>query len=148
MGRKIEVRRAEYKVFYSFSTRWQDNDNFGRVNNVNYYSFFDSAVNSFLVNHCGLDIHRGEVIPQVVSSGCEYLSPLSFPDKIDIGIRVDQLGSSSVQYSVAIFKVKEPAASAFGHFVHVFVDRLSVKPEPIPGLIRDALAKLADDQKH
>lgn len=143
MASKIDVTREDYNVFYPITTRWMDNDVYGHVNNVTYYSYFDTAANTFLINHCGLDIHKGEIVGLVVSSGCEYLSPIAFPDKIDVGIRVDRLGNSSVQYGVGIFKDGEEQVCAFGHFVHVFVDRVTNKPVSIPEKMRKALLAIS-----
>jgi acyl-CoA thioester hydrolase len=143
MASKIDVTRDDYKVFYPITTRWMDNDIYGHVNNVTYYSYFDTAANTFLINHCGLDIHGGELVGFVVSSGCEYLAPIAFPDKINVGIRVDRLGNSSVQYGIGIFKEGSEQVCAFGHFVHVFVDRSSNKPVPIAGKMRKALQAIS-----
>lgn len=143
MASKIDVTREDYKVFYPISTRWMDNDVYGHVNNVTYYSYFDTAANTFLINHCGLDIHRGDIVGFVVSSGCEYLSPIAFPDKIDVGVRVDRLGNSSVQYGIGIFKDGIEDVCAFGHFVHVFVDRETNKPVSIPEKMRKALVAIS-----
>lgn len=143
MASKIDVTREDYKVFYPISTRWMDNDVYGHVNNVTYYSYFDTAANTFLINHCGLDIHKGNIIGFVVSSGCEYLAPIAFPDKIDVGVRVDRLGNSSVQYGIGIFKDGTEQVCAFGHFVHVFVDRISNKPVSIPEKMRKALKAIS-----
>ena len=143
MASKIDVTREDYKVFYPISTRWMDNDIYGHVNNVTYYSYFDTAANTFLINHCGLDIHGGSIVGFVVSSGCEYLAPIAFPDKIDVGVRVDRLGNSSVQYGIGIFKDGTEQVCAFGHFVHVFVDRISNKPVSIPEKMRKALKAIS-----
>ena len=154
MAKKVRVTRDEYKIFYSLATRWIDNDVYGHVNNVTYYSYFDTAANMFLINHCGLDIRHGNVIGFVVSSGCEYLAPVTFPDKIEVGLRVDHLGNSSVQYSIGIFKHAETNACAFGHFVHVFVERSNRRPVTIPDEMRSGLKKIlvedgsADVQTH
>jgi acyl-CoA thioester hydrolase len=143
MASKIDVTREDYNVFYPITTRWMDNDVYGHVNNVTYYSYFDTAANTFLINHCGLDINKGDIVGFVVSSGCEYLAPIAFPDKIDVGIRVDRLGNSSVQYGVGIFKDGAEQVCAFGHFVHVFVDRVSNKPVSIPEKMRKALEAIS-----
>jgi acyl-CoA thioester hydrolase len=143
MASKIDVIREDYKVFYPISTRWMDNDVYGHVNNVTYYSYFDTAANTFLINHCGLDIHNGDIVGFVVSSGCEYLAPIAFPDKIDVGVRVDRLGNSSVQYGIGVFKDDSEQACAFGHFVHVFVDSVSNKPVSIPENMRKALEAIS-----
>ncbi|MCP3908305.1 MAG: acyl-CoA thioesterase [Oceanicoccus sp.] len=142
MATKVNVTRNDYKVFYPITTRWMDNDIYGHVNNVTYYSYFDTAANNFLINHCGLDIHNSHIIGFVVSSGCEYLAPIAFPDKIEVGVRIDRLGNSSCQYGIGIFTEKEEQACAFGHFIHVFVDRVSNKPVEIPDDMRKNMKKI------
>ncbi len=134
--------RADYRHFQPLSTRWHDNDIYGHVNNVTYYSFFDSAVNSYLIEQGGLDIHAGGVVGFVVSSSCDYFASISFPERIEIGLRVGKLGNSSVQYELAVFKQDEEDACAAGRFVHVFVDRRSNRPIAIPDGLRTALSAL------
>lgn len=134
--------RADFRHFQSITTRWHDNDLYGHVNNVVYYSFFDSAVNRYLIEQGGLDIHNGEVVGFVVSSSCDYFASVAFPERIDVGLRVGKLGNSSVQYELAIFKEGDDEACAAGRFVHVFVDRASNRPAPIPERLRAALAEL------
>ena len=136
--KKIETRDNYYK-FNSITTRWSDNDVYGHVNNVVYYSYFDTAANNYLINEGGLDIETSPVIGFVVNSGCNYNSSIAYPDNIESGLRVDRLGNSSVQYGVAIFKEGEDHAAADGHFVHVFVDRETNKPVAIPDKMRAAL---------
>ncbi|AMZ73183.1 MULTISPECIES: acyl-CoA thioesterase [Pseudomonas] len=135
-------QRNEYRHLQAITTRWHDNDVYGHVNNVTYYSFFDSAVNTYLIEVGGLDIHDGEVVGFVVSSACDYFASIAFPDRIEIGLRVGKLGSSSVQYELAVFKVGEEEACAAGRFVHVFVDRASNRPVAIPDRLRGALELL------
>ena len=135
-------QRADYRHFQPIITRWHDNDVYGHVNNVTYYSFFDTAVNTYLIQVGGLDIHGGEVVGFVVSSACDYFASIAFPDLIEIGLRVGKLGNSSVQYELAVFKVGESEACAAGRFVHVFVDRASNQPVPIPAELRQALEYL------
>jgi len=135
-------QRADYRHFQSITTRWHDNDIYGHVNNVTYYSFFDSAVNGYLIERGGLDIHEGEVVGFVVSSACDYFASIAYPDLIEIGLRVGKLGNSSVQYELAVFKAGEDEACAAGRFVHVFVDRASNQPVPIPSGLREALTLL------
>lgn len=135
-------QRADYRHFQPITTRWHDNDIYGHVNNVTYYSFFDSAVNSYLIERGGLDIHDGEVVGFVVSSSCDYFASIAYPDLIEIGVRVGKLGNSSVQYELAVFKAGAEEACAAGRFVHVFVDRASNQPVPIPGGLREALGQL------
>lgn len=135
-------QRADYLHFQPIITRWHDNDVYGHVNNVTYYSFFDTAVNTYLIEQGGLDIHGGEVVGFVVSSACDYFASIAFPECIEIGLRVGKLGSSSVQYELAVFKAGEEEACAAGRFVHVFVDRGSNRPVAIAGLLREALQRL------
>ena len=136
-------QRADYLHFQPIITRWHDNDVYGHVNNVTYYSFFDTAVNTYLIEQGGLDIHEGEVVGFVVSSACDYFASIAFPDRIDIGLRVGKLGNSSVQYELAVFKAgEEDACAAAGRFVHVFVDRGTNQPVTIPGTLREALQRL------
>lgn len=134
--------RGDYPHFQPITTRWHDNDIYGHVNNVTYYSYFDSAVNAYLVEVGGLDIHNGEVVGFVVSSSCDYFASIAFPERIEIGLRVAKLGNSSVQYELAVFKQGEDQACAAGRFVHVFVERASNRPLPIPERLRTALAAL------
>ena len=134
--------RGDYRHFQPITTRWHDNDVYGHVNNVVYYSFFDSAVNTYLIECGGLDIHAGAVVGFVVSSSCDYFASITFPECIEIGLRVGKLGNSSVQYELAIFKHGEEQACAAGRFVHVFVDRDSNRPVSIPESLRAALARL------
>lgn len=134
--------RSDYAHFQPITTRWHDNDVYGHVNNVTYYSFFDSAVNTYLIEVGGLDIHNGEVVGFVVSSSCDYFASIAFPERIEIGLRVGKLGNSSVQYELAVFKVGEDEACAAGRFVHVFVDRQSNRPVSIPDGLRRALSDL------
>jgi acyl-CoA thioester hydrolase len=136
------VRRAEYRHFQPITTRWHDNDIYGHVNNVTYYSFFDSAVNSYLIEQGGLDIHDGSVVGFVVSSSCDYFASIAYPQVIEVGLRVGKLGNSSVQYELAVFKAGEDEACAAGRFVHVFVERQSNRPVTIPEVLRQALQRL------
>lgn len=135
-------QRADYRHFQPIQTRWHDNDVYGHVNNVTYYSFFDTAVNTYLIEQGGLDVHDSEVVGFVVSSACDYFASIAFPEQIEIGLRVGKLGSSSVQYELAVFKAGEGDACAAGRFVHVFVDRASNQPVPIPAVLRGALEAL------
>ena len=134
--------RAEYKVFYPISTRWSDNDIYGHVNNVIYYAYFDTVANRYLIEEGGLDISDGSTVGYVVSSGCEYHAPISYPEAIEAGLRVDRLGNSSVQYGIAIFREGEQVAAAHGYFVHVFVERAKNRSVPIPQNLRAALERL------
>ncbi|MRW87069.1 acyl-CoA thioesterase [Pseudoduganella sp. FT26W] len=120
-----------------------DNDIYGHVNNVVYYSYFDTAVNQFLIEAGVLDIHQGEVVGFVVDSGCSYFSPIAFPDVVHAGIRVAKLGNSSVRYEVALYRNDDALPAAAGHFVHVYVDRASNRAVPVPPAVRDVLNTLA-----
>lgn len=140
-----EHLRSDYVHFQPITTRWHDNDVYGHVNNVVYYSFFDSAVNTYLIEVGGLDIHDGAVVGFVVSSSCDYFASIAFPERIEVGLRVGKLGNSSVQYELAIFKQGEEQACAAGRFVHVFVDRASNRPVSIPPALREAMARLIRD---
>lgn len=135
-------RRADYRHFQPITTRWHDNDIYGHVNNVTYYSFFDSAVNTYLIEQGGLDIHEGSVVGFVVSSSCDYFASVAYPQAIEVGLRVGKLGNSSVQYELAVFKAGEEQACAAGRFVHVFVERESNRPAAIPDALRQALQRL------
>jgi acyl-CoA thioester hydrolase len=136
------VQRSEYLYFQPITTRWHDNDIYGHVNNVTYYSFFDSAVNTYLIEQGGLDIHDGSVVGFVVSSSCDYFASVAYPQAIEVGLRVGKLGNSSVQYELAVFKAGEHEACAAGRFVHVFVERQSNQPVAIPDALRQALQRL------
>ena len=126
--------RSAYKVFRPIGTRWSDNDVYGHVNNVVYYSWFDTAVNGYLIESGALDIHAGNVIGLVIETQCNYFSPLSFPEPVLAGIRVAHVGSSSVRYEVGLFSGGDSTAptAAKGHFIHVYVDRQTRRPAPLP----------------
>ena len=138
-----DVRRSEFRHFIDIVTRWWDNDVYGHVNNVAYYSFFDTAVNRFLIDNGALDIRSDLVIGYVAETGCAYFRPVSFPDALQVGLRVTRLGTSSVRYEVALFRAGEDAAAAAGHFVHVYVDRRTGRSAPIPELARRLLSTIA-----
>jgi acyl-CoA thioester hydrolase len=132
---------SDYPYVTTITTRWMDNDIYGHVNNVAYYSFFDSAANQFLIERGKLDIVAGPVIGLVVESHCNYHAPLAYPEVVRAGVRVDKLGNRAVTYGIAIFGADERAA-AHGHFVHVFVERATRTPTPIPSELRAALAAI------
>ena len=135
-------RSGDYRYFVPITTRWMDNDIYGHVNNVTYYSYFDTVANHFLIREGGLDIHTSPVIALVVESKCSYLAPVAYPDELRAALRVDRLGNRSVTYGVAIFGSDAEDAVAHGYFVHVFVDRQARTAVPIPAGIRSALATL------
>lgn len=134
--------RAAYRHFLAIPTRWMDNDVYGHVNNVVYYSYFDTVINEHLIRDGGLDIHDGRIVGYCVESQCKYHAPIAFPDIIEAGLRVGHLGNSSVRYEIALFHRGEDAPAATGHFVHVFVEREQNKPTAIPAAIRTCLEKL------
>jgi len=134
--------RSDYAHFLSIPTRWMDNDIYGHVNNVNYYSFFDTAVNRYLIDAGVLDIHNGSTVGFVVETQCQYFAPIAFPDTVHAGIRVAQLGNRSVRYEVGLFRNDDPTPAAAGHFVHVYVDRASNQPVTIPDNARAAMQAL------
>ncbi|MDI1270590.1 MAG: thioesterase family protein [Polaromonas sp.] len=139
--------RSAYKVFRPIGTRWSDNDVYGHVNNVVYYSWFDTAVNGYLIERGAIDIHAGAVIGLVIETQCNYFAPLSFPEPVLAGIRVAHVGSSSVRYEVGLFSGNPGAPSAEltaakGHFIHVYVDKQSRRPVPLPARLLTVLEKL------
>ena len=140
---EAEATRKDYGHWLRIPTRWMDNDVYGHVNNVVYYSYFDTVINAYLIEAGKLDIEHGPVIGLCVESQCRYFKPLAFPDRIDAGLRVGRLGSSSVRYEVGLFRAGDEAPAAAGHFVHVFVDRAGRRPTPILEPMRSALAALA-----
>ena len=134
--------RSHYPRFSRIDTRWSDNDVYGHVNNVVYYSYFDTVVNRWLIEAGALDIHGGSVIGLVVETQCHYFAPLAFPQTLDAGLCVAHLGRSSVRYEIGLFAQGDEHCAAAGHFVHVYVDRASRKPVPLPAAVRAALEPL------
>ena len=143
MSKATPHSRTAYRHFLAIPTRWMDNDVYRHVNNVVYYSYFDTAVNHYLIEQDVLDIERSPVIGLVVETACQYFAPIAFPDIVNVGLRVGKLGASSVRYEIGIFRNEEDSASAQGHFVHVYVERASNRPTPLPGDLRAALEKIA-----
>lgn len=143
-GREPPKERAHYPRFSTIETRWMDNDIYGHVNNVVYYSYFDTVINRHLIEEGGLDIHAGAVIGVCAESQCRYFEALSFPEIIDAGLRVARAGGSSVVYEIGLFRKGSPRAAAQGHFVHVFVDRATMRPVPIPERIRASFEPLSE----
>jgi len=134
--------RAAFPVLRPVPTRWSDNDHYGHVNNVMYYSFFDTAVNGWLIEATGVDIRELPAIGLVVATDCQFLAPLSFPDLVVAGLRLARLGGSSVGYQIGLFRGDAAEPAGFGNFTHVYVDRASRRPVPVPDVIRAALEKL------
>ncbi len=139
---QIETR-ARYPHFLVIPTRWMDNDVYGHVNNVVYYSYFDTVINEYLIRAGGLDIEGSPVVGVCAESTCRYHAPLAFPEPVEAGLRAGHLGRTSVGYEIGLFKEGEDEAAAQGHFVHVFVERAAMAPVPIPAAIRAALEKIA-----
>jgi acyl-CoA thioester hydrolase len=142
MTRPTPDSRDAYRHFQTIATRWADNDVYGHVNNVVYYSYFDTVVNQYLIEQRVLDIEKSKVIGLVVETQCEYFAPFTFPDVVHAGLRVAKLGNSSVRYEIGLFRNEEKTASAQGHFVHVYVNRASRRSTAVPGDMRAALEKL------
>jgi acyl-CoA thioester hydrolase len=135
-------KRSDFKHFHTITTRWMDNDAYGHVNNVVYYSWFDTVVNQFLITKDVLDIEHSKVIGLVIETQCNYFASVAFPDRVTAGLRVTKLGNSSVRYEVGIFREDEESAAAQGHFVHVYVDRESRRPASIPDGMRKLLQSI------
>ena len=140
--RRTPETRADYRHFVTIGTRWMDNDIYGHINNVQYYSYFDTAVNRYLIDRDLLDIHAGDVIGLVVETQCNFFSAAAFPADIEAGLRVAHLGRSSVRYELGLFVEGRDNAIAQGHFVHVYVDRGTNRPVDLPPGLRDALSRL------
>lgn len=141
MGQRTEPRtdpgrRADYAHFTEIATRWSDNDAYRHVNNVVYYGFFDTAVNRLLIEAGALDLEHSPAVGLVVETQCRYFAPISFPDRVTVGLRVARLGTSSLRYELAVFRSDEDRASAEGHFVHVYVDRATNRPVALPPAVR------------
>jgi acyl-CoA thioester hydrolase len=134
--------RAAYRAFRAIGTRWMDNDAYGHVNNVVYYSWFDTVVNAHLIENGVLDIQHGAVIGLVVETHCNYFSPIEFPQHVEAGLRVAHIGRSSVRYEVGLFAQGEPLTAAQGHFIHVYVDRATRKPTLLPDPLKAVLDAL------
>lgn len=142
VSRPAHILRREFAVLRPIATRWMDNDVYGHVNNVVYYSYFDTAVNGWLIEFTGQDIRRLPQIGLVVETSCRFITSISFPDELEIGLGLERLGTSSIVYRLGIFKAGESEAAAVGRFVHVYVDAVSRESVPIPEIIRDAIKSL------
>ena len=141
MTKPVLKTRDQFKFFLDIQTRWADNDIYGHVNNVTYYSYFDTAANALLIQKTGFDIHQSQSIGLVVDSACSFFQELSFPEIIQVGVAIGKIGNTSLRYELAIFKQGQEQASAQGHFVHVFVDRETRKAVPISESVREVLEK-------
>ncbi len=147
MALEEKETRDRFAHFLAIPTRWMDNDVYGHVNNVVYYSYFDTVINEYLISAGGLDIAGSAVIGIAAESMCRFRRELSFPEVIEAGLRVGHLGNSSVRYEIGLFSEGEEQAAAAGYFVHVFVDRATHTPQPIPPSIRVALQRLRADAR-
>ena len=137
------LERSAFKSFRNISTRWMDNDAYGHVNNVVDSQWFDTAVTAHLIDNGALDIHAGETIGLVVETHCNFFSSLAFPQTVQAGIKVGRIGSSSVRYEVGIFAEDAPLSAAHGHFIHVYVDKLTRRPvSQLPAALLNVLEKL------
>ena len=142
MARSQPDTRDRYRHFVTITTRWADNDAYRHVNNVVYYSFFDTAVNQYMLSERVLDLDVGATVSLVVDTACTYFSPISYPDIVHCGLRVVHLGSSSVRYEIGVFRNHDPLAAARGHYVHVCCDRTTMQPVQMPAPLKTALGKL------
>ena len=142
MSRLKPETRDRYACFQTITTRWLDNDAYRHVNNVVYYSFFDSAVNRYMLDEGVLDLDAGPTVSLVVETACTFFSPIRFPDIVHCGLRVAHLGSSSVRYEIGVFRNDDPLSAARGHFVHVCCERVTLAPVTMPPALRAALARL------
>ncbi|MEO0368017.1 MAG: thioesterase family protein [Pseudomonadota bacterium] len=140
--KKAPEDKNDYYYFLPIQTRWMDNDVYGHVNNVTYYSYFDTVANHFLIEQAGLDIHAADIVGFVVASACEYYAPISYPQIIHAALRVNKIGSKSVEYGIAIFDESRLSLRASGTFTHVFVERSSGQSVAIPQAIRDSLESI------
>lgn len=140
--RASRLTRGDFRIFRAIPTRWHDNDVYGHVNNVVYYGWFDTAVNAWLIENGFLDPTTSEIVGLVVETGCSYFESVAFPETVEAGIAVEQLGTSSVTYRIGIFRQGSEQAAAQGRFTHVYVARASQKPVPIPAPLRAALTAI------
>jgi len=142
MNRPQPAERASFHWFYPLDTRWADNDIYGHANNVVYYAWFDTVVNRFLIEEGGMRPGQDNVVGYVVSSGCDYFAPVTYPESLELGLRVVRLGEKSVSWEVGVFLPGESESRATGRFVHAFVDQAAQRPAAVPPAIREAVMKL------
>ena len=143
-ARELPTRRDEFRVLRTITTRWMDNDHYGHVNNVVYYSYFDTAVNGYLIEASGVDVRDLPAIGIVAETSCRFLRELSFPETVHAGLALEKLGNSSVIYRIGLFRNEDTEPAALGRFVHVYVDSATRRPVPVPLQIRAALTALDD----
>lgn len=141
----VPKKRSDFVVFSDIPTRWMDNDVYGHVNNVNYYSYFDTAVNKHLIDEGALDIQNSPVIGLVVETKCNYFASIAFPQTVEAGIRVQKVGKSSVTYEIGLFTDGNDTASAQGHFIHVYVERATNKPTALPEALLKVVTHLNNE---
>jgi acyl-CoA thioester hydrolase len=141
------LKSTDFPVLWPVGTRWADNDMFGHLNNAVYYQLFDTAINAWINTTTGVDPLSAPALGIVAESGCRYFSELHFPENLLVGLAVTRLGRSSVTYRLGVFREEAQPITALGHWVHVYVDRTSRKPVPIPDAIRSLLATACVDQQ-
>lgn len=146
-ARPAATTRADYRWFIEIPTRWNDNDSYQHVNNVIYNAFFDTVVGRFLVGSGVLDIRNSTVVGYVAETKCQFLGSVAFPDRVTAGLRVGRVGTTSVRYEIGIFRNENETAAAQGHLVHVYVDRETGRPTPLPRKLLSALRSLLVDAR-
>jgi acyl-CoA thioester hydrolase len=147
MNRPAPETRDRYRHFLTIPTRWMDNDAYGHVNNVTYYSYFDTVVNQLLIARGVLDVEKSETIGLVVETHCNFLAPITFPETVHAGLRVAKIGNSSVRYEIGLFREDDLTAAAHGHFVHVYVHRHTRQSATVPGPVRELLSTLLAEER-
>jgi acyl-CoA thioester hydrolase len=138
----VRPTRDDFPIVYTLSTRWNDNDHYGHVNNATYFEYIDTAVNGWLMQATGSDIREQPAIAIVASTGCDFFAEVGFPDDLEIGLSTSRVGTSSIRYRLGVFRAGDPTLRALAHFVHVYVDAASRRPVPIPDVVRGAVAAL------
>jgi len=138
----VRPSRSDFPVVYTMTTRWNDNDHYGHMNNATYFEYLDTAVNGWLMQATGTEIRGGDSIAIVASTGCDFYAELGFPDTVEVGLATARVGTSSITYRLGVFRAGDPELRALASFVHVYVDSRTRRPVPIPQAIRDAVAGL------
>ncbi len=141
-GKPARECRDNYLHFQSITTRWHDNDVYGHVNNVVYYSYFDTVVNTYLIEGGALDLRTSDVVGLAIESKCTFTKEITYPETVEAGLRVGKLGNSSIRYEIGLFRAGDPEPAAIGYFVHVCVDRKTRRPVPVPDVMRALLTPL------